>query len=182
MADEDLLDDEIEIKPSKKPLIIAAVGALLIGAGGGFGAATFLGGGDDAAEEEGEEGEGEDEEEGDGLADAGDIGDLGPDGEPITREIVSLGKFTVNLRGGGGGRILRAEIEVETTSLHTATIEEVMAMLRDAVILLASDYTFSDLDGLDGKLRLRDELLSRLNASLEEPIVRRVYFTDFVVQ
>jgi flagellar FliL protein len=179
MADEEV--EEAPKKASKLPMIGAAVVALLIGVGGGFGAATFLGGGDAAADE------GDGEEGGDGGDEAAEDGEAPAEGEegeppPPTRAVVSLGKFTVNLRGAGGGRMLRMQVDVEVMADDATVVEEKMALLRDGVLMLASDYTHDDLDGLDGKLRLRDELLGRLNTLAEEPLVKRVYFTEFVVQ
>ncbi len=143
-------------------LIVGIVGFLL-GAGAGFGGATFLA----------EEPECETLAEG-GLAEAGPASD-----EKIMH---SLGKFTVNLRGTGGGRVLRMEVQVEIDGSQLAMIESKTPLLRDSVLTLASDYTFGDLEGLDGKMRFRDELLARLNSALSVSGIRRIYFTEFVVQ
>ncbi|MEO0603754.1 MAG: flagellar basal body-associated FliL family protein [Myxococcota bacterium] len=142
-------------------LIVGVVGFLL-GAGAGFGGATFL-----AEEPECETVEGE-------LAEAGPPTD--------ERLMHSLGKFTVNLRGAGGGRVLRMEVQVEIDSSQQSMLEAQTPLLRDSVLTLASDYTFGDLEGLDGKMRFRDELLARLNSALSVSGIRRIYFTEFVVQ
>ena len=153
----------------KKKLAIVGVLAMLLGGGGGYGAATYLGGG--GGGEELAQLDGEDTE-----ADA-------PAAEKHEREVVSLNDFTINLRGTAGGRVLRLEVSAEVDSADADVVTDRMPVLRDAVITLASDYTYSDLEGIDGKMRLRDELLARLNASLEnEARVKRVYFTEFVVQ
>jgi flagellar FliL protein len=168
------MDDEVEVdeytpKASKLPMIIAAVVALLVGTGGGFGASMMMGGKAEAADVGGDS-----DIENDDVQDD----DTGEPENAITR----LGKFTINLRGAAGGRILRFQVDVETKTEHQGDVERDMAILRDGVILLASDYTYADVDGLDGKLRLRDELLARLNTLTERPRVRRVFFTEFVVQ
>ena len=74
------------------------------------------------------------------------------------------------------------EVQVEIDSGQVEMIEEQTPLLRDAVLTLASDYTFADLEGLDGKTRFRDELLTRLNGALSTPSIKRIYFTKFVVQ
>ena len=61
-------------------------------------------------------------------------------------------------------------------------MEEAAPLLRDSIITLASDYTYAELEGLEGKTRLRDELLGRLNSLLDGARIERVYFTQFVVQ
>ncbi len=166
MDDEEI--DEYTPKASKLPMIIAAVVALLVGAGGGFGASMMMGGDAEAADM-------------DSDSDTDDYEMEDDTGEP-ENAITSLGKFTINLRGASGGRILRFQVDVETKTEHADEVDRDMAIGRDGVILLASDYTYADVDGLDGKLRLRDELLARLNTLTERPRVRRVFFTEFVVQ
>jgi flagellar basal body-associated protein FliL len=54
--------------------------------------------------------------------------------------------------------------------------------LRDAVLLAVSDYTYDDLEGVDGKARLKDELLSRFHALTEHVTIERLYLTQFVVR
>lgn len=97
--------------------------------------------------------------------------------------IMELKGTAVNLRGGGGGRVLRIKVNLQADVQYEPILEERKAMLQDAIIGLASDYTYADLEGLDGKNRLRDELLGRFNSLLEGEVrVDRIYFTEFVVQ
>ena len=74
------------------------------------------------------------------------------------------------------------EIQVESEAESVEKIEERMPQLRDSVILLASDYSYDELEGIDGKFRLKDDIHARVNAVLEPIQVQRVYFTEFVVQ
>ncbi len=170
MADADELDEEdIETpKPSKLPLILAALTAFILGGGAGFGGSAMMDGETDQVTKIGEDGQPIDE-----AAEA----------EAATRVVLPVGSFTMNLRGSGGGRVLRMEIQVETTIGDQLLIEESIPMLRDSVITLVSDYSYADVEGLDGKTRLRDEMLGRMNALLPgEERVQRVYLTEFVVQ
>lgn len=172
MADE-ILSDEIEVgsgRSSKLPMIIVGAVALLLGVGGGVGASIFLAdGGDAEGEEEGEIVEGED-----GVQAAPEAAD--------EMEIAGLGNFIVNLRDSAGGRILQMEISVEGEPDATARITEREAQVRDAVLMLASDYSYLELEGVDGKMRLRDDILVRINSVVDPTRVSRVYFTSFVVQ
>ncbi len=168
MANEEMEEVEVEWegKKSKLPMILGALTFLILGGGAGYAGASFAGGGDKTAAEgeEGEEGAAEDapaEEE---------------------RIVHSLGLFTINLRGTGGGRVLRMEVQVEAGTTAVATVENEHAKLRDSVITLVSDYSYAEVEGLDGKTRLRDELLTRMNAMLGKNRLERVYFTEFVVQ
>lgn len=172
MADDDNEVEEVEGGGGdKKKLAIVGLVALLVGGGAGYGASVFLGGGSG-----GEEVVAAADEDGDTEGDA-------PAASKKERAIVALDDFTINLRGTGGGRVLRLEVSAEVDADDEPTVLEKRPMMRDAVLTLASDYTYNDLEGIDGKMRLRDELLARLNTSLEdEARVRRVYFTEFVVQ
>ena len=101
----------------------------------------------------------------------------GPAGSTIT----NLGSFTVNLRGSGGGRVLRMEVQVDTDNDAAEALEVLTPQLRDSIISVVSDYTWSELEGTDGKTRLKDELLTRINGISDPVEVRAVYLTTFVV-
>ncbi len=132
-----------------------------------------------------EGGHGEKKEEGGHGAKAADHGgpSLGVSVNRRGRAVVTLGSFTVNLRGSGGGRVLRSEVQVEVDAKDESVVVEERPALRDAVITLGSDYTYADLEGIDGKTHLRDEIQSRVGGLLEgRAEVHRIYFTEFVVQ
>ena len=95
--------------------------------------------------------------------------------------ITNLGNFTINLRGSGGGRILRLEVQVDTDPESSETIKALTPKIRDSVIAVVSDYTWSELEGTDGKTRLKDELLARIGGIAEPVEVHSVYLTTFVV-
>lgn len=182
--------DEAEYTPppSKLKTVIPFVAVLLLGAGGGYGASQAMasqGAAEGAPEEvpaegaHGEalptEGHGETVPGADGKA----IVSAGITGQSV---VSSLGTFTVNLRGSGGGRVLRMEVQVDSSSAAAPVVTERGAQLRDSIITGVSDYTWSELEGVDGKTRLRDELLARVNGVMAPSAVERVYFTQFVVQ
>jgi len=139
------------------------------------------GGGEHGGEAKAEEGGGE---HGGGEKSGG--GEHGGGGEGKTApatDVMSLGSFTVNLRDSGGGRLLMMEISIEAPGNKAKeSLTNKQAQLRDAVILLASDYTYLELEGLEGRMRLKDELLKRCNAVLSPEKAERIYFTSFVIQ
>ncbi|MGQ9655133.1 MAG: flagellar basal body-associated FliL family protein [Thermodesulfobacteriota bacterium] len=57
-----------------------------------------------------------------------------------------------------------------------------MAELRDSIIVLLSSKRSQELSTIEGKDRLREEILSRLNARLQSATVVRVFFKDFIIQ
>jgi len=145
--------------------------------------------GEGEAKKEGEgeakkEGEGEAKKEGEGEAKkegenkGGDVVVADANGKVIT----NLKTFVVNLRSSGGGRVLRMEVQVESSKEVAPSLELASPKLRDTVLTAVSDYTFAELEGTDGKTRLRDELLTRINGAIAPQTINQVYFTQFVVQ
>lgn len=173
MAEEDEVVEEEVKTPSRLPLIIGIVGALVLGVGGGVAGVMLLNPMDGGS---------------DGMDDTDDEAVLDKD-----RVVYDMGRFRINLRGSGGQRVLHLEVAVEMERKYThadtgkaeevATLEpRLKAQLRDAVITLGSDFTYGDLEGADGKIRFRDELLARLLKLVPNKKILRVYFTQFMVQ
>lgn len=166
MAAEEVEELEETPKKSKLPLVLGALAVFVLGGGAGFGGSVLAAG---SASEGGE------------AEENAEVGEEAPSEDP--RAVHDLGLFTVNLRGSGGGRVLRMEVSLETSESSLETVVAQEAQLRDTVITLVSDYAYTDLEGLDGKTRLRDELLGRVNTLMPPNArVERIYFTQFVVQ
>lgn len=126
-------------------------------------------------------------ESGHGAPSAGGHGETAPVipigfGAVAEDSMVSIGDFTVNLRGAGGGRVLRMAIFVQAAPGRAGAVQAAQPQLRDSTLTLASDYTYDEIEGLDGKTRLREELMQRMNAILGPDSVQNLYFTEFVVQ
>jgi len=168
MAADDELDAGAPGGGSNKMLpVIIGVVALVAGGAGGYFASSAM-----SAEP------GQDAKEAAAIEGAQGV----PAAAEANSAVTSLGSFTVNLRDSAGGRLLQMDISVEADSAATAAIPARQAQIRDATIMLASDYSYLELEGLDGKMRLRDEIQRRINAVLQPMKVDRVYFTSFVVQ
>ncbi|MDO3378068.1 flagellar basal body-associated FliL family protein [Geoalkalibacter halelectricus] len=101
----------------------------------------------------------------------------------IIGPMIEIEPFIVNILDNDGTRYLKAAItlEVETNAGRQEVIDR-MPQLRDAILLVASNKTFDELRDLQGKLQLRAELLGRVNEIMRRDRVRRIYFTEFVVQ
>ena len=59
--------------------------------------------------------------------------------------------------------------------------EENRARARDTILRVLSEKTFTDLESLQGKLFLKDELLKNINKALRVGLVKDIYFSDFVM-
>jgi flagellar protein FliL len=150
---------------SKKKLIIiiAAVLVLLIGAG--VGAFLFLGG-------DKEEKISPEEEQALLEKQAKEVGPM-----------VNIDTFIVNIADDQESRYLKAAITLEVdTPEATMEINSRMPQIKDAILLLIGNKTFGELNDLQGKIQLRAELINKVNSILLNGKVKRIYFTDFVVQ
>lgn len=173
MADDETTEAEPTSRNTALLPILIGVGGLVLGVLGGGGAGYFMMKSEvDSLKLQLATG-------GTGTETAADVG-----GTLLTTssEVVQLGQFTVNLRDSAGGRLLQMELALEAGGAASRLVEEREVQLRSAVLMLASDYTFLELEGLEGKLAMRDEIQRRVNAVLSPEKVDRVYFTSFVVQ
>jgi len=160
--------EEIQVgNRSKLPYVLSALAVFAIGGMLGWAVSMLTAASDPAADDPAAAEASKDDEQG---------------SQEVGSSMTNLGSFTVNLRDSAGGRVLQMEIQVESDKESVAKVEERMPQLRDSVILLASDYSYTELEGIDGKFRLKDDIHARVNAVLEPIQVRRVYFTEFVVQ
>jgi len=101
------------------------------------------------------------------------------------RIVHPLDSFIVNLmdKAGLGKRYLKATIILEVGSEEDKKmLESHKPQLRDTILILLSSQSFSDINTMEGKIELKQILLSKINQVLGEGIVHRLYFTEFVVQ
>lgn len=164
---------------SKKMLfiIIGAVAVVVIAL-----AAVFLGGGKKEKKGEGAEAKVEQKAEGGGHG-APSGGHGGSGGAGGVANVFPLEPFIVNIYDGQELRYLRVKVEFETATADAKSeIEMRQAALRDAILVLLTTKTLQDIQDLQGKNQLRDEIMTVVNKILPPGKVSKVYFTDFVVQ
>lgn len=159
MADANATLDEEPKKRSKKPLIFGAVAALLLGGGAFY--ATYsgllLGGGTkyDAA-----------------VAEAGALPDIAF--VPIEQMVLSLGPATE-------GRYLRFTAQVEVPSAYA----EEVAMLKPRILDVLNGYLRAvdpaELEDPAALVRLRAQMLRRIQIVTGEGRVRDLLVTEFVM-
>lgn len=95
-----------------------------------------------------------------------------------------LDKFTVNL-GGEPKRTIRIELNLEM--LNEESYEEVMdasrmPKIRDRIVAILNEKSFPEIEGIQGKLFLKEKITSEVNSILEKGVVKDIYFSEFVVQ
>ncbi|MBU0768450.1 MAG: flagellar basal body-associated FliL family protein [Proteobacteria bacterium] len=145
-------------KKSKIKLIIIGVVVLLIGAGGFFGYSKYKKGKNEKTEANKTE---------------------------KVSIICPINSFVVNLldKQNVGKRYLKVTIQLEVGKEEDKLlIENHNPQLRDTILLLLSSQTLKEINTMEGKLELKQALLSRMKQILGDGVVRSIYFTEFVVQ
>lgn len=167
MADE----DEVEAGGGGGGMlkIILPVIALLLGGGGGY----MLGTTTTTAQIE----------EAQALEPEAEEGDVSKDPNAMVGDMHKLDPFVVNLNEPKGSRYLKTTIHLEMGDPELSMeLERRSAQMRDVILALLTSKSSQELQALEGKFRLREELLSRINALLVNGTISRVYFTEFVIQ
>lgn len=116
------------------------------------------------------------------TAPVGDEVSSGGGGSNVIGPMVDIEPFIVNILDDDGTRYLKAAMTLEAEGAPVEEIQKRMPQLRDAVLLVAGNKTYDELRDLQGKLQLRAEMLGRINEILKKTRIKRIYFTEFVVQ
>lgn len=175
-------------KGGKMKLIIVVVLALVVGLGGGVAAMKFMGGGSQPETTAESPAPGTDSEapveKSKQAAEHGAAPEEGLEAiEPAGPQNIEFKPFVVNLNDAGGKRFLKLTMSVEAET--QALADEINAktpQFRDIILLLLSSLSYDDIATLDGKMRLRNQMLNRINTQLSSGKVKNIYFSEFVVQ
>jgi flagellar FliL protein len=104
-----------------------------------------------------------------------DHGGIGP--------IFSLEPFIVNLSDQGGKRYLRVTMGLEMGDPKFADeMTKRLPQIRDSILMILPSRKVDELQATEGKNALRSEIISSLNALLGKEMVKKIYFTEFVIQ
>ena len=97
--------------------------------------------------------------------------------------IFPLEPFIVNIYDGQELRYLKVKVELEMVGpAIKGEIEGRLAPIRDSILILLSAKTLQDIQDVQGKNTLKDEILGAINKNIPPGKIAKVYFTDFVVQ
>jgi len=97
--------------------------------------------------------------------------------------IFPLEPFIVNIYDGQELRYLKVKVEIEMASPEVkADLDARVAPIRDAILVLLSAKTLQDVQDVQGKNQLKEEILASINKIIPPGKIAKVYFTDFVVQ
>jgi flagellar protein FliL len=94
-----------------------------------------------------------------------------------------LEPFVVNIYDGQEIRYLKLKCEFEMANSEVkGELDSRVAPLRDAILILLTTKTMQEIQDLQGKNTLREQILGAVNKIVPPGKVTKVYFTDFVVQ
>jgi flagellar FliL protein len=177
--DQDVVETEGGSGNKKLFIIIGAAVAVAII----LGAVVFMMSGKGDKKEKGKEeakveGKAEAKAEGGGHGEAG-----GKEGAAPASNIYPLEPFIVNIYDGQELRYLKVKIEMEMVGAGVkGEIDARLAPIRDAILVLLSAKTLQDIQDVQGKTQLKEEILGAINKHIPPGKIAKVYFTDFVVQ
>ena len=158
-------EEQEEKKGSALKFIIIGVLVLVLGAGGFFGWMFFFSGDDELP------------------ADEAAVANEAAVKEASMGHTFPLDTFVVNLNDPGGKRYLKTKIELEyVDELLGDELKQRLPQLRDVILLLLSSKGLDEIQGVEGKISLRREMIQRINQTLKAGKVRNIYFTQFVIQ
>ncbi len=96
--------------------------------------------------------------------------------------IVTIPTVTINLADTDSIRYLKVGFDIEVSTEDAAkALEDQKARIRDSIIILLSSKTYAELSSTEGKLKVKNEISTRLNQILGVPRVVQIYFNEFVI-
>ena len=157
-------------------LILIVVGVLALAGGGYFAYTQFFQ--EEVVEESTEEGK-----EGEGEGQEGADGEQAEEQPPGVGVMFTMDPFVVNLAGSSGKRFLKVTVTMELSSPEVnPEFEENLQKITDSILVLLSSKSFEDVYSVQGKFKLKDEIVTRVNRFLVVGHVKDAYFTEFIVQ
>ena len=106
---------------------------------------------------------------------------VAPESE-VTGPVVALDPFVVNLDEPGTSRYLKVSLEMELKHGAEEAIVKGKQLIRDAVLSYLSGLHVKDTLGAEAKDKIREDLLAKLTKLVGAEKIRRLFFSDFVVQ
>lgn len=104
-------------------------------------------------------------------------------GVPGAVTVFPLEPFIVNIYDGQELRYLKVKVEMEMANpAIKPELEGRLAAMRDAILVVLTSKTLQDIQDMQGKNQLREEILIAVSKIIAQGKVTKIYFTDFVVQ
>lgn len=102
--------------------------------------------------------------------------------EEFIGQLIPMETFLVNLAGSRGGKLARINMELEISNAEVQEeIDKRKPQIRDIIIILLSSKNFAQVSSREGKEQLRNEIRDTVNPFLTKGQIKRVYFTEFIL-
>ncbi|MDQ7062638.1 MAG: flagellar basal body-associated FliL family protein [candidate division KSB1 bacterium] len=89
----------------------------------------------------------------------------------------------INPAGTSGSRFLNSTIALEYTSPDLEQeLTEKEVQIRDILINILASKSIPELDGPEDREALKQEIIEKCNAFLKNGTIKRVYFSNFIMQ
>ena len=168
---------------SKKKLFIIIGAAVLVLVIAGVVVFMMMGKGDKKKEGADAHGAPAAAEGGHGAAPAEGGGHGAAGGAAGVSTVFALEPFIVNIYDGQELRYLKVKVELEMSGAAVKPeLEGHLAAIRDAILVVLTTKTLQEIQDVQGKNQLREEILTAISKIVAQGKVSKVYFTDFVVQ
>ena len=97
--------------------------------------------------------------------------------------IYSVDTFIANLASSNGKRYLRVTMGLDYNENELAEeLDGRLPQIRDSILMILTTKRFEEVDNIDGKIALRNEIIEKLNSFLQKGSINNIYFTEFVIQ
>ncbi|MCY4645027.1 MAG: flagellar basal body-associated FliL family protein [Bacteriovoracales bacterium] len=105
-------------------------------------------------------------------------------GSVLNFKTLKLDRLTTNLYSPGGRpRYLNVEAHLHPfEEEHLKRLEEMVPVVYDAILDLAGKKGPRELDSLGGKILFENEIRNKINEGIGENMVKRIFFSSFVIQ
>ena len=100
----------------------------------------------------------------------------------VTGPVIALDPFVVNLDEPGTSRYLKITLELEVMPHGEEAITKSKQLVRDMILSHLSGLHLKDTLGSEAKDHIRTDVMAKLEKMLGANKIRRLFFSEFVVQ
>lgn len=91
--------------------------------------------------------------------------------------------FTVNLKDSRGAHYAKVNVEIEVDDdFVREEVKKLIPRIRDFIVVTLSSKTYEQVESVDGREFLREDIRNKINGYLTRGQVKNVYFTEFIIQ
>ncbi len=102
----------------------------------------------------------------------------------VVNEAYQVKKIVINLKSPPE-RLRYLDVTAQLVPFKAETIpimEKNMAFIKDTFIKIAGEMTPEELNSISGKILLEDRIKRTINSTIKINLVKKIFFTDFVIQ